>query len=438
MMRGRLALAALFVGIAACASILGIGEGHFVPLEESGADDGGLEAGNDVTDAGVSSDSAVDVPTVYHPLSRTYWTTFNLSPLGIGLGFSGGAFDGRYVYFTQPSGKYILRYDIQVNFTDPSSWTSYDLSTANSAAKEYQGAVYDGQYLYLVPDTSGLVARYSTRQVFTDSTSWAFFDMTLRDSKASGYRGGTFDGRFVYFAPYSGAGGTSWRAMRYDTQADFHDAGAWGDFGVSGLSAEYLMGAIYDGRYVTFAPGSASVARSVRVDTHGDFADATAWESYATSNAANVAGAYDGRFVYFSPYVDIDGAAAAAVTRFDTGSLFESDASWSMFDIASVDASARGYAGAAFDGRRVTFVPYGLAGGTTHGIVAQYDISGAFEDGGGWSLYDLAELEAGCRAYRGAIFDGRYLYLVPNVTNVVARFDAREPRSPPPSGGSFF
>src|SRR5262249_39647777 len=110
----------------------------------------------------------------------------------------------------------------------------------------------------------------------------------------------------------------------------------------------------------------------------------------------------------------------------------------SGFDLTRFDAGPRGFAGGAFDGRRVYFVPYATAPGVTSGLLAQYDVNGAFEDGGGFTVFDMAALDAGCKGFQGAVFDGRYLYFIPSAASVVARFDAREPRSPPPSGGSFY
>jgi hypothetical protein len=141
-----------------------------------------------------------------------------------------------------------------------------------------------------------------------------------------------------------------------------------------------------------------------------------------------VGGAFDGRYVYFAP------RGSAIVARLDTtAKRFASIASWATYDVtrvvASGDVGGAEYAGAAFDGRFVYFVPTG--GGAT--ILVRYDTQSTFTDDCAWSTVDLAKYagDAGAVSYVGAVFDGQYLYLIPDGHLAVARFNAKTPSSMP-------
>jgi hypothetical protein len=61
----------------------------------------------------------------------TRLSTFDPSAQGVGsspIGFNGGAFDGRYVYFSPhwDSGSEVMRYDTQGDFDATTSWATYD------------------------------------------------------------------------------------------------------------------------------------------------------------------------------------------------------------------------------------------------------------------------------------------------------------------------
>jgi hypothetical protein len=130
------------------------------------------------------------------------------------------------------------------------------------------------------------------------------------------------------------------------------------------------------------------------------------------------------------------------VTRFDTTGDFVHSSSWSTFDVSQIvpiDGGTAAFAGAAFDGRFVYLVPE-LAAGQSFGIVTRYDSWSTFESPCAWSAYDLSQLNASAVEYFGAVYDGEYLYLVPKGT-VVARFNTKSSVAMPPLpafNGSFF
>src|SRR5262249_41892644 len=147
---------------------------------------------------------------------------------------------------------------------------------------------------------------------------------------------------------------------------------------------------------------------------------------------------FDGRFLYLVPGADGVSGLYSVVARYDTQAPFGAAASWSTFDTSTVNANARGFQGAAFDGRYLYLAPNNAAGIFVYdGLVARYDTQAAFTDAASWSTFDAPTVDANAKGFTGAVFDGRYVYLVPNIYSVVARFDAKSPPSMPKLPGFF-
>jgi hypothetical protein len=141
-----------------------------------------------------------------------------------------------------------------------------------------------------------------------------------------------------------------------------------------------------------------------------------------------VGGAFDGRYVYLAPLFNGLGVAA----RYDTkGAGLKAKSSWETFATSKVNPSIGGFIGGAFDGRYVYFVPYENAVGNYDGILARYDTTGSFRDAAAWGSYELSRVNASAIGFGGAVFDGEYLYFVPDVDPIVVRFGARTPRLAP-------
>jgi hypothetical protein len=373
-------------------------------------------------------------------------------------GYEGMAFDGRYVYlapFYNGDGSpthsgLVIRHDTQAQFATGASWSTFDATTVHPGARGFTGAAFDGRYVYFAPSTSGIgvdgiITRYDTQALFGTGASWSTFDAKTVDARGYAFYGATFDGRYVYFVP-TNAGGV---VMRYDTQASFAAMGSWSVFDPASLStdAQGFQGAVFDGRHVYFVPkGILRFSGLVmRYDTQATtpFTAVAAWSTFdmTTLNAAAkgyFGGAFDGRYVYFVPWYngsDLNGL----VVRYDPQAPFGASASWSVFDVSTVNASAKGFSGAAFDGRYVYFAPDD-SGSKPDGLVARYDTQAAFGAAGSWSTFDMTTVGADATTgFIGAAFDGRYLYL--NSGGGVSRFDAKTPPSLPKLpgfGGSFF
>lgn len=434
---------------AGCNQIAGIQEGALadgsvagdVVTVETGPDathDGGSTTdgttSNDSGDGGAGESSVTDgpvqdvqpdVPTVYNDMGNpTFWSVFDTSTVDGGgcEACEGAAFDGRYIYMPSTDGNLIVRYDTQGSFVSPASWANYNQGGTGG----YYGAVYDGtRYVYFVNAT---VARYDTQGGFDTSTSW-----TSYVTGATTLTGATFDGQYIYFSANS--------PYRYDTTAPFGVATSWATFSIASLTglSDTYGGAVFDGRYVYFAPSSGNVAR---YDTQSNnFTELASWTAFQTdvlgASASDYYGAaLDGRYVYFTPYATLGSGQPpnGLVTRYDTMAGFGVASSWSIFDTTTLNANDGTFTAAGFDGRFLYYLQDYNGGSPS--IVTRYDTTGPFDptgslDGGPWSSISTAVFNPLAWDFHGAVFDGRYMYLVPNFNAIVARFDTKTPPSMP-------
>jgi len=319
-------------------------------------------------------------------------------------GFYGAVFDGRYVYFVPRGKNYggkagtfnefhsnLLRYDTHGSFTSPQSWSAYDMGVDISK----QSAAFDGRYIYFCPgygrtddggiEGSSVIIRFDTESPFKDPSSYRALDVgELLDAETGNYDGAAFDGRYVYFVPLvSGA------VLRYDTRGDYGDPSSWAVYDAKPLGMKMNVGAMFDGRYLYFAAYANGVI--VRYDTKGDFTDDASWTSYDAGGTDGLdtagfdGGFFDGRYVYFAPFVSPRKGGNGYnfhtnYLRYDTKGDFADPESWDAFDARGIDGLPTiGYNGGAFDGRYIYLAPWqdrteGKFG--IHGNVLRYDTTG--------------------------------------------------------------
>jgi hypothetical protein len=124
---------------------------------------------------------------------------------------------------------------------------------------------------------------------------------------------------------------------------------------------------------------------------------------------------FDGKYLYFAPY-DNGSGKHGEVLRYDTTANFDEATSWTTYDPGNngVGNDPDGYVRAVLDGQYVYFVPYNN-GSAEHGEVLRYDITGDFDDVSSWAAYDPGANGVGNDpdGYRGAVLDGQYIYFVP-------------------------
>jgi hypothetical protein len=245
-------------------------------VAEAGGPEGGVDAGDaglhdgggDAGDSGVHDSGAVEAgPTGF--ASASQFSTFDLSTRNASAaGYLGALFDGQYVYMVPYNGNagisgLVARYDPTTSFVSGASWTIFDVTEVNAASAGFTGAAFDGRFVYLVPHVKTIVTRYDTLAgSFTGKSSWSTFDISTvapaSDAGAPSFSGAGFDGRFIYYVPALTGG-----VVRYDTWSTFTDPCAWSSHDLSqdvGGAVSYY-GAVYDGQYLYLVPKGTWVAR---------------------------------------------------------------------------------------------------------------------------------------------------------------------------------
>jgi hypothetical protein len=364
------------------------------------------------------------------------WASYDPSATGNpnAQGYRGAVFDGQYIYFVPfvnglGMHSIVLRYDTTDSFTSPTAWTDYDPGAGSDG---YTGGVFDGRYVYFVPleNSTGYhahVLRYDTTGAgFTAAASWASFDpitpLPLNPPWHGGFSGAAYDGRYIYFAPYRySATNYHGEVLRYDTTLAFADLGSWTNFdpGAAGLDTQGFdpdgySGAVFDGRYVHFVPrrNGAMASREVLVyDTMGGFSDLGSWaindpgDNVTGPTSFGYQGAVsDGKFIYFIPYMrtpipTVD-EPHGRVLRYDT---LKNGASYKL-------AFSQPGMGGSFSG-----APFGISGAIN-------------TDLGFYSISDDTTLAGGVWHHLGLTYDG---------TQLVLYVDGMRRRERPASGFIF-
>lgn len=442
---GSLVIAFAFAGACACAALVGLDSGQ--PLPSS--NDGGVEAAaGNYSDLGDPSQwSSVDVST-FDPGAGDYHTAvYDAATARVYFVPYAGGNPGRFAI-----------YDTHQPFSAAASWSLTDVSDSTGLqwARGWFGGVVTGQTLYVLShfgyfsSTSygydGNLAAWNTTK--SPDAGWVLHDLSGPGLSSYGNVGLVFDGRWIYAMPfYHGAAGYDGAAVRVDSTGDLDASSAYEAFDISTLKPSGIgfSGGVFDGRYVYYVPTTGTPV-TARFDTTAGtgFLGAASWSTFDLSTVnANAKGyfgaAFDGRYVYYAP----DGSSAVQThglaLRYDTTQPFGSNASWNILDLASKlnDPQLVGFHNVLFDGRYVTFIP------TAFHKVVRFDTTGQFGDAAAWQKFDLGSLDAGgfagSGAFGSAAFDGEYIYFAPFGPRIY-RFHDRSPAAIPATihGGSIF
>jgi hypothetical protein len=129
------------------------------------------------------------------------WESFDTSSLSSPWtpSFVGAVSDGlQYIYFVPGetgTEQVVLRYDTTQDFTMAAAWSPYVTDVGFSTG------AYDGRYLYLSSDNGPLITYYdslgATAFGNNENPRWGQFNATTGGS----FVGSAFDGRYVYFVP---------------------------------------------------------------------------------------------------------------------------------------------------------------------------------------------------------------------------------------------
>jgi hypothetical protein len=310
--------------------------------------------------------------------SAASWTVFDLTTVDPTLnGFNGAAFDGRYLYLA-PGAAATVRYDTTQSFTSAASYTSFSLATlvtdGGPSPEVFNGAAYDGHFVYYVPALLGAdcnAVRYDPTGSFTEPASWSLYDVASTGA-SGGFAGVAFDSRYLYFAPWGNVQSDPLSVVaRVDTTASFTASTSWSTFDTSTLDAGNALtvtsfwGSLFDGHYVYFSPAAQSPSGGtvVRYDPSQPFGSAASWSSFVLTNVtAGDDGMYgmtfDGRYIYFVPSNSAQLGLEGLFTRYDTTLPFTAASSWQSYGLTAVSSAATGFGSAVFDGENVYLVPF--------------------------------------------------------------------------------
>ncbi len=441
----------LLVGFVACvgdSTGTDTSTGDAAPGADASSADAGAAADAFIaTDAGANSPDSGTPSTYFDVTDVNNWSSYDLSDsAAFGAtthGFGGAVLAGKSVIFIPAPGGYgngvVFRYDITAPFKTKASWTTFDANAVDPAGG-YGGGIFDGANVFLMPYTTGKVLRFDTAQSFVDTGAWKVFPVS--SLYAGALDGQAFDGQYFYGAPYDV---NAAKVVRYDTTqaAAFQDAGAWSSYNISARDAGvgYFTAPAFDKRYLYF--GSANDAKVTRFDTKSSFTVDSSWDVFDVSGVApvvkSVFGAiFDGRYIYLPPFSN--GTPASVTARYDTTKPFAQNGSWETFDVAQVDATAVNLHGGTFDGRYVYYPSYNNVG-----VIVRYDTTMPFAQKGSWQAFAISKVTGNVASYSGIVFDGEYVYLVPQATTAgtvlgavtIPRFHAKTPASLPAFTASF-
>ena len=265
------------------------------------------------------------------------WSAFNAATLDSTASYSGAVSDGRYTYFVPNKTTKVIVYDntasdAGVAFTAASSFSAYDLGTGNTG---FTGGVFDGTYVYFAPSNGSVAARHDTQSPIMSAWDIGSTGFDLGASfglgPATHFWGGAYDGSRVYLTPNATQ---SWTLAAYTTSGTFGASSGWSvcalNPGVVGFSASSaFVGAAFDGRRLFLVPSGkptgAAALPVVAYDTTQPFCPANLSSTYSKfdpttlpggANAAGFQGAaFDGHYVYFIPHDN------GVVARFEAKSV---------------------------------------------------------------------------------------------------------------------
>ena len=364
------------------------------------------------------------------------WETMSLSTAQnsalTDAAYFGAGFDGRYIYYCPYYADNFLRFDTtKDSITVAGNWEQMSMSTAQGGValdSAFNGVVsFDGRYMYYAPWYSNTFVRFDTKGTsFATAADWENMSMSTAQGSTyldAAYISTIFDGRYVYYSSSSAA-----TFLRFDTQGtSFTTAADWQRMnmstaqGAADLPTAYY-GTLFDGRYVYYVPQDALTF--LRFDTQGtSFTTTVDWETMSASTAQGAAGivdsydggGFDGRYIYYCP------SSSESFIRFDTqGTSFTTATDWQKMNMSTAMSAAwhgTAFSVAVFDGRYMYFA---------HRIFAlRFDTQGtSFSTYTDWSAIrtDTAiDGAAGDYHFRGAAYDGKYIYYTPQNLDTIVR-----------------
>jgi hypothetical protein len=315
--------------------------------------------------------------------------------------------------------------------------TSATAWSFHDLASTFHGGTFDGRYVYFAPRYPGrMLARYDTTAPFDATTSWEMLDLQTVNAlaPATGFTGGGGANFDGRYLYVIGSGVNEAVVLRYDVTASFTVKASWAASALPSTKA--LGGSAFDGRYLYVVEASGyQQVHALRYDTTAEFT-AASWESWRSFSLGVLRQSVNTGVLFDGRYVYFVPAGSSLV-RYDTRMPFTLDDAWTN---QGAPASLQ-FLGGAFDGRSIYLVPNldPNGGGGFSGSVARY----APENAGTalWSTFDTKVVDTKATGFNGAGYDGRFLYLVPfyNGANsgLLVRYDTADDFSARGSWSAF-
>ncbi len=375
------------------------------------------------------------------------WSTFNLATVA-NSSWTGAALAGHYIYLS-PGQSTAVRYDIDAPFSAVTSWTKFDVATLPEPGGPGTAPVYDGKWVYFAPffntgagvPVPSVAYRYDTAAPFDTATSWQAFNQDqIRPGGIAPTSATVFDGSRVSTLGYPKAaadGGTKpVFHLTFATTGEFSNSASWTATAAASLDAgadEFVGGVVVNGQLYSASITTSRLFRSTPTFAEPIVADLTSVVGNAFGGSYGLA--TDGRYVYLVPLLASYTLTGAKIVRYDTTLPMSEKSSFAVFDSTVLGQDVKAFSGAIFDGRYVYMPPYK---GTRF---LRYDTTLPFADASSYSTFDISRITDPAVAValrNGGVFDGQYVYFIPNTGGLVARFKARTRRVPTtPQASSF-
>jgi streptogramin lyase len=228
------------------------------------------------------------------------------------LAFSGGVFDGKYLWLAP----YLSPDIVRVN---PATGQMTSIPHNKNVIRAFCGAVYDGESVWLVP--------YSSRDIIKIAADGTLTSIPHGKGVSFAFWGGTFDGTNIWFAPQNSPDILKIDPATGTMTSIAHGKGTFAFLGAAfdgfnvwlapfdsddivkidpttnaltsiahGKGAQAFSGAVFDGRYIWMIPFSSPDI--IRIDPTTD-----TFESFPHGQGtfAFVGGAFDGESIWMAP-----------------------------------------------------------------------------------------------------------------------------------------
>eukprot|EP00698_Gefionella_okellyi_P014756 TRINITY_DN4100_c0_g1_i1.p1 TRINITY_DN4100_c0_g1~~TRINITY_DN4100_c0_g1_i1.p1 ORF type:complete len:1242 (+),score=192.79 TRINITY_DN4100_c0_g1_i1:125-3850(+) len=351
-------------------------------------------------------DSSTDAFT-----SASSWAVQDLQLDGNSNQFLDALFVSRYIYFVpSTTPRCIARLDTHA----PLSTIPLQRFCVSIAGGKLFSAATDGRYIYFSPfDVGNTFLRYDSAMDFFSDASWQ--EALPAGVPQVDYIHALFDGRYVNFLSYTG------NLARLDTLS----RAAASDMAHLSVSASgesvathaVLAPALKSGvAWVPVASDSRDATTTSRVEN--SWTDSAHWQQRPVSSLTQLpstdsylAALYDGRFMYFAPE-------GYMLLRYDTSTAFDSFASgigFAAMDLRTIPACVpditrcKLYGDGLYHNERIILIPQ-----NTDQLLIIYNTRFEFSDVRGYSVLDLSSQCSHC-SYTRACSDGTYVYMAPDV-----------------------